>query len=164
QTGTYYTTDDVTGYVANNTILLALFHRMQKRSPALMYPQSTIWQHLIHSPNRYIPNALQYPGYLPEETAQEYHLRQQRLTELLSLLQQGTIQTMDAMVRYNLDILRFTVDVISVHEDLELLVTFFTELEQLTILDPTCGSGAFLCAALETPQTLYMTCLQRIQG
>ena len=163
QTGIYYTTDDVTGYFANNTILLALFHRLQKRCPAIMHPSSTIWQHLMHTPDRYIPAALQHPTYLPKETTQEYQLRQQHLTNLVSLLRQGTIQTINAMVTYNLAILRFTVDVISTHQDLELLVTLFTELEQLTILDPTCGSGAFLYAALTTLQTLYMTCLQRMQ-
>ncbi len=163
QTGTYYTTDDVTDYFANNTILPTLFHRLQKRCPAIMHPSSTIWQHLIHTPDRYIPDALQHPAYLPKETTQEYQLRQQHLTNLVSLLRQGTIQTINAMVTYNLAILRFTVDVISTHQDLELLVTLFTELEQLTILDPTCGSGAFLYAALTTLQTLYMTCLQRMQ-
>jgi hypothetical protein len=163
QTGTYYTTDDVTGYVANNTILPAFFHRLQKRCPAIIDPSSAIWHRLVHAPVRYIPAALQQPAYLPKETTQEYQQRQQNFTNLIILLQSGTIRTIDAMVTYNLDLLRFAVDVIATYEDLELLVTLFTELEQLTILDPTCGSGAFLCAALATLQTLYMACLQRMQ-
>jgi hypothetical protein len=163
QTGTYYTTDDITGYVANNTILPVLLHRIQKHYPAIMHPHSTIWQHLVRSPARYIPDTLQNPAYLPAETVQEYQLRQQRFTHLVTLLQQGTIRTINAMVTYNLDILRFFVDVISTHQDLDLLTTLFTELERLTILDPTCGSGAFLCAALATLQTLYTACLQRMQ-
>jgi hypothetical protein len=163
QTGTYYTTDDITGYCANTTILPTLFHRLQKRCPAIMHPSSTIWQHLIHTPDRYIPDALQYPAHLPRETTQEYQLRQQYLTNLVSLLRQGTIRTINAMITYNLAILRFAVDVISTHQDLELLATLFTELEQLTILDPTCGSGAFLYAALTALQTLYTACLQRMQ-
>jgi hypothetical protein len=163
QTGTYYTTDDVTGYIANTTILSVLFHRLQKRCPAVIGPDGAIWQRLMHAPDRYIPNVLQHAAYLPRETTREYQLRQQRFHYLITLLQQGKIRTVDAMVTYNLNILRFAVDVISTHQDLELLVTLFAELEQLTILDPNCGSGAFLCTALATLQTLYMACLQRMQ-
>ena len=34
----------------------------------------------------------------------------------------------------------------------------------LTILDPTCGSGAFLFAALNILQPLYEACLNRMQA
>ncbi len=34
----------------------------------------------------------------------------------------------------------------------------------MSILDPTCGSGAFLCAAVNTLEPLYTFCLQRLQS
>ena len=33
----------------------------------------------------------------------------------------------------------------------------------VTVLDPTCGSGAFLFAALNILETLYEACLDRMQ-
>ncbi len=37
-------------------------------------------------------------------------------------------------------------------------------IEDMTILDPTCGSGAFLFAALNVLEPLYEACLERMQG
>src|SRR5262249_54016408 len=46
----------------------------------------------------------------------------------------------------------------------ELLLAFYECLTSLTILDPTCGSGAFLLAALTLLEPLYEACLARMQS
>ena len=45
----------------------------------------------------------------------------------------------------------------------ELLRAFWNAITKVTILDPTCGSGAFLFAALNILEPLYEACLERMQ-
>ena len=45
----------------------------------------------------------------------------------------------------------------------ELLRAFWNAIKEVTILDPTCGSGAFLFAALNILEPLYEACLERMQ-
>ena len=45
----------------------------------------------------------------------------------------------------------------------ELLRAFWHGIEQVSILDPTCGSGAFLFAALNILEPLYEACLERME-
>ena len=54
-------------------------------------------------------------------------------------------------------------DVIENCEGPELLRAFWKAITQVTILDPTCGSGAFLFAALNILEPLYEACLDRMQ-
>jgi hypothetical protein len=54
--------------------------------------------------------------------------------------------------------------VISGSEGPELLRAFWHAIREVTILDPTCGSGAFLFAALSILQPLYEACLDRMQA
>lgn len=46
----------------------------------------------------------------------------------------------------------------------ELLRAFWHAIERVTILDPTCGSGAFLFAALNILEPLYEACLDRMEA
>jgi hypothetical protein len=52
---------------------------------------------------------------------------------------------------------------ISTNEGQELLRAFWQAIQQVTVLDPTCGSGAFLFAALRILETLYSDCLERME-
>src|SRR5262249_26288356 len=45
-----------------------------------------------------------------------------------------------------------------------LLRAFWHVIERATILDPTCGSGAFLFAALNILEPLYDACLERMEA
>jgi hypothetical protein len=46
----------------------------------------------------------------------------------------------------------------------DLLRAFWKAIEGVTVLDPTCGSGAFLFAALNILEPLYETCLDRMEA
>ena len=46
----------------------------------------------------------------------------------------------------------------------DLLLAFYESIEKVTVLDPTCGSGAFLFAALNILKPLYEACLVRMQN
>ena len=45
-----------------------------------------------------------------------------------------------------------------------MLRAFWKAITEVTVLDPTCGSGAFLFAALNILEPLYEACLDRMQG
>jgi hypothetical protein len=60
-------------------------------------------------------------------------------------------------------ICQFAQDAISYCEGTDLLRAFYDSIESVTVLDPTCGSGAFLFAALNILETLYEACLDRMQ-
>lgn len=49
-------------------------------------------------------------------------------------------------------------------ESSDLLKAIYQAIEQVSVLDPTCGSGAFLFAALNILEPLYTACLERMQG
>ena len=68
-----------------------------------------------------------------------------------------------ALIPYNLDIMQFAQDVIENSEGPELLRAFYHAIEKVTVLDPTCGSGAFLFAALNTLEPFYEACLDRME-
>jgi len=53
--------------------------------------------------------------------------------------------------------------VIEESEGPELVVAFWKAIESVTVLDPTCGSGAFLFAALNILEPLYEACLERMR-
>ena len=100
---------------------------------------------------------------LPTEIWRETVARRQRYEALRAKLSASEVQRTADLVSLNLDIERFTLDAIKTCEDPELLRAFWKALRGVKVLDPTCGSGAFLFAALERLETLYTACLHRMQ-
>ncbi|MGC9259644.1 MAG: Eco57I restriction-modification methylase domain-containing protein [Phycisphaerae bacterium] len=104
------------------------------------------------------------PIRLPTETWREYVARRTRCLEIRAKLQAGEIHEINDLITLNLDIWQFARDAISKSEGPELLRAFWTAIREITVLDPTCGSGAFLFAALRILETLYEDCLGRMEG
>ncbi len=74
------------------------------------------------------------------------------------------IKSINDLITYNLDIRQFAQDVIENCEGPELLRAFWqAHRKRVTVLDPTCGSGAFLFAALNILEPLYEACLDRMR-
>ncbi len=163
QMGAYYTKDDVTTYIATHTILPYLLRTLAAHSPTEFVRGSAFWKLLQDRPERYIPQALQTTHYLPKETQREYAERHARYQQLSAQLRAGNIHTIDDLIIYNLTITHFIRDAIAQCEKPELLLALYKGMEQMSILDPTCGSGAFLVAAMNTLAPLYTDCLQRLQ-
>ncbi len=101
---------------------------------------------------------------LPTETWREHVSRRERCLEILDKLTKGEICEINDLITYNLDIRQFAEDVITECEGPELLRAFYQAISNVTVLDPTCGSGAFLFAALNILKPLYDACLDRMQG
>jgi hypothetical protein len=154
--GAYYTREDVTGYIAERTILPVVLDAVAAQCPAVFAPGSPAWQLLAQDPDRYIPAALAHgPDRLPTETVVEWHARRQRCDALRRHLRAGHVHCINDLVTFNLDIRRWTQDVIA-HGDTELRGAFAEALANITILDPTCGDGAFLQAGLRILETLAL--------
>ena len=81
-------------------------------------------------------------------------------------LASGDVQNVDDLITLNLDVERFAVDVVAQSEGPELLRALWHALygnqersdTGISVLDPTCGSGAFLFAALNVLEPLYRAC------
>ena len=99
---------------------------------------------------------------LPTEIWRETIARHQRCHELRRKLRSGEVRSIDDFITLNLNIRQFAQDVVE-SADASLLLAFFKQLKQVSVLDPTCGSGAFLFAALEILQPLYLACLERMR-
>lgn len=101
---------------------------------------------------------------LPTETWREHVARRQRCLDIIDKLTNGEICQINDLITYNLDIRQLAEDAITECEGPELLRAFYQTISTVTVLDPTCGSGAFLFSALNILEPLYDACLDRMQG
>ena len=105
------------------------------------------------------------PDYaLPTETWREHVARRQHYEEVRAKLAASEVTSINDLITYNLDIEKFAQDVIAGSEGPELIRAFWKAITQVSILDPTCGSGAFLFAALNILEPIYTACLETMQG
>ncbi|MBI5316842.1 MAG: SAM-dependent methyltransferase [Nitrospirae bacterium] len=101
---------------------------------------------------------------LPTEIWREVIARRQRYEDVRKKLTAGEVRDINDLITLNLDIRQFAQDVIASTEGPELLRAFWHAIEKVTILDPTCGSGAFLFASLNILEPLYEACLDRMES
>ena len=100
---------------------------------------------------------------LPTEIYRELIERRKRYTEVKAKIENGEITQINDFITYNLNIRQFIQDIIADTDDPFLIKHFYDAIKKVTILDPTCGSGAFLFAALNILEPLYEGCLSRMQ-
>lgn len=191
--GAYYTEEDITGYIGKYTILPYLLEQARKNCPGAFSGPHSVWRFLAANPRRYIYPAVQKgaglplpeeiqagvadvsqrSGWnqtapeayaLPTETWREVITRRERYAVVYQKLSGGEICTVNDLITYNLDIQRFALDVVQSVQEPELACTFWVALHDIKILDPTCGSGAFLFSALTILEPLYEACLARLQS
>lgn len=99
---------------------------------------------------------------LPNEIWRETIDRLQRCGYILGKINHGEITSINDFITYNLDIRTFATDLIA-YGDSRFVGWFYHALQKVTILDPTCGSGAFLFAAMNILEPLYEICIDRMQ-
>lgn len=103
------------------------------------------------------------PYALPTETWREHVARRDRCLTLREKLAAGEVHDIQEVVTLNLDIWQLARDAIVNAEGPELLRAFWQAIGTVTVLDPTCGSGAFLFAALRILESLYGDCIERME-
>lgn len=206
QMGAYYTKEDITGYISQNTIIPFLFDAARQKCKVAFEGDHSVWRLLQAEPDRYIYDAVKHgitidlgekppcrivePPTLPPEIAWGIHdvskrtewnksapkdyalpteiwreviVRRKRYEDVRAKLASGDIQSINDLITYNLDIRQFAQDVIEQCEGPDLLRAFWHAIQEVTALDPTCGSGAFLFAALNVLEPLYEACLNRME-
>lgn len=100
---------------------------------------------------------------LPAEIWRETIARFQRYQEVVDRLQGGVLTSFNDFITYNLNTPKIAYDFLSCTDDKKFIEIFYDELRKVTILDPTCGSGAFLFAALNLLEPLYEVCISRME-
>jgi hypothetical protein len=100
---------------------------------------------------------------LPTEIYRELIDRRKRYAEIKAKIENKEISSINDFITYNLNIRQFTQDYIETCKDPKFIQSFYNALNKVTILDPTCGSGAFLFAAMNILEPLYETCLKRME-
>lgn len=193
QMGAYYTKEDITEYISKNCIIPYLIDETQRQYPKSFSESGEIWGAIKQSGDRYIYEAVKrgISENLPPEIAAglkdigkradwnkpasvEYALpteiwrdvidRHSRYQSVKEKIENGEIKSVNDFISFNLDIRQFAQDLIENTEDPDLLRHFYKSLNNITILDPTCGSGAFLFAAMNILEPLYEACLQRMEN
>ena len=173
--GAFYTKEDVTGFMTSNTILPVFLDAISKFS-------KINFDLVRENPSRYIPEGLRFGcelnlpveiaaadvnevGLLDDAASKDLGLPGERWREVLerrgkvSWLEQhlGSHQNLnvDDLITCNLDLLTFTLDILNEIEDPKVLTQIWDCLNEVRVIDPTCGSGAFLFAALHLLSALY---------
>ena len=100
---------------------------------------------------------------LPTEIWRETIARHLRCHDLRKKLCAGAVTDPADLVTLNLDIRQFVQDIIAT-APADLALALWKALRTLSVLDPTCGSGAFLFAALEILEPLYGGLLERLRA
>lgn len=101
---------------------------------------------------------------LPTEIWREVVDRRKRYAEIKSKIDNGEITHINDFITYNLNIRQFLQDIIDNHSDPDFIRHLYEALSNITIIDPTCGSGAFLFAAMNILEPIYESCLQRMEN
>ena len=110
--------------------------------------------------NRRTPEEFALPTEIWRETIERF----KRCDKLRARISGGEIQSINDFITYNLDIRSFVYDLVDRAHDHAFVRHFYEALQSVTILDPTCGSGAFLFAAMNILEPLYEVSIERMQG
>ncbi|MCC8118951.1 MAG: Eco57I restriction-modification methylase domain-containing protein [Bacteroidales bacterium] len=103
------------------------------------------------------------PWALPTEIWRETVERLQRCEDILCKIRNGEIAEINDFITYNLDIRQFASDLICKADNVQFVYNFYDALRNISVLDPTCGSGAFLFAAMNILEPLYYDCITRMR-
>lgn len=193
QMGAYYTKEDITDYISKNCIIPWLFDETARNYPKAFAAKGEIWKALQESGDTYIYDAVKYgtdislpkniqAGIkdvakrtdwnkqattdlgLPTEIWREVVERRNRYEEVKNKIESGEITAINDFITYNLNIRQFTQDIIENSDDPDFIRAFYKAINNVTIIDPTCGSGAFLFAAMNILEPLYHACIMRMRA
>ncbi len=176
--GAYYTKPDVTGYMSVSAIIPAIADRLIQAGlpdPCLLLPDSG--DDYLHDamgygcdkdlpgPESELPPS-EFPDAasgvaLPGERWCDVTHRRKRHAEQKHLVNTGGLADINDAVTQNLDLAVLMSDYLHTLNTASECQTAFDVLRSLTVCDPTCGSGAFLFAALEVLDPLYESVLDR---
>jgi hypothetical protein len=92
---------------------------------------------------------------LPGESWVEMFYRREKTDSLLSQLLEFGVSDVNELITRNLNASKLISDTIGMNRDSESLASAWHSVSQISVIDPTCGSGAFLFAALTSLESIY---------
>lgn len=193
QMGAYYTKEDVTQFITHGSLLGEIVERARAQYPDTFDSGGQFWHLLEEDVDRYLYPAeahgieLDLPDDiaegvdnvgrrsrwnaeaaathgLPRETWRECIDRRTRVQALRQRIAEQELECVEDLVATNLDGRQLLLDLIAATQDPNVLRSLFHIIRGVRVLDPTCGSGAFLFAALNLLEPLYEACLERMEA
>ena len=184
--GAYYTKEDITGYMTSVTVIPALLDRLDVADNPmdllLLEPERYIHESISYGITEKLPEDIAAgvadpaqivdedwfekspPNIgLPGETWWETIDRHRHYRELRKRVAEGEIRTVNDSITANLDMRTLITDFLGMLTPIESVESAYRNLQKITILDPTCGSGAFLFAALDILADCYKALLDRAE-
>ncbi|OSP08806.1 Eco57I restriction-modification methylase domain-containing protein [Microbacterium sp. LEMMJ01] len=182
--GAYYTKEDVTHFMASNAMVPVFLERLIERTGINPWryvretPEAYIWTSLAWGTDRPLPPEIEAQRTeqhrplwgvladstlgLPGETWWEVDRRRQEHAQVLAAARRGEIDSVNRAVTENIDLEQLAIDTIDQLNAPEQALAAWQILTQLRVIDPTCGSGAFLFAGLRILQPLYEATLDAL--
>jgi len=190
--GAYYTKEDITGYMVDSTLAVKILDVMQSAGVDVLghvqsQPATYLRRPLLHGREPDESAWLSAPPELercwtadpeewgildsapiddvlclPGETWVEMFYRRERFEALLNSTK--SIADLNSVITLDLDVRLLIRDCIEQISDVEVLLRIWDGLSSITVLDPTCGSGAFLFAALELLEEVYILLIEGIES
>lgn len=183
--GAYYTKEDITGYMTGVTVIPALLDRFDLDDDPMdllsLDPDRYIYESVGYGIDEPLPPEIQEgvddPSRrgdnwfekapadigLPGETWWETIDRHRRYRELRERVERGEIKDVNSAITANLDLRTLIIDFLDMLTPIEAVESAYRTLTEITVLDPTCGSGAFLFAALDVLAECYEVLLDRAE-
>lgn len=182
--GAYYTPHDVTAYMINQTLVPRIFDEFEQRDQAFQMlksnPDRYIQPMMLHGWNQetsdwhaapselvstWLDDPIHWPVLdaaeidtdicLPGETWVEMFHRRDRVASLRERIAGNQLNTVNDLITDNINAQLLLTDVIDELDSGVQVKELFDQVTHLTVFDPTCGSGAFLFAALEVLEDIY---------
>jgi hypothetical protein len=194
ENGAYYTKHDVTAHMVSSTLVpkvLDLLASQGLNALAILPKSGTRYvpSSLLHGWNEYESEWASLPAQitdiwasdpsnwgeldsleidpascLPGESWVEALHRRERCNTLVETIAEGRISSINDLITHNLDSHRLLLDSIEQIDEDSDLEAIWAALSDLSVIDPTCGSGAFLFGALEILEDLYSALLDAAEN
>jgi len=192
ENGAYYTKHDVTGYMVGQTLVPRIMDEvlaleLEPFELLKLDPDAYIHESMKHGfdshTNAWVPvddglyacwegdpigwslldeAELDFRVCLPDETWVEMFYRRERVEKLRLDLADGVVKEVNDLITLNLNAQTLLTDCIAQIESAAALEDLWSRISSLSVIDPTCGSGAFLFAALEVLEDVYAHIADRI--
>ncbi len=100
---------------------------------------------------------------LPDETWVEMFDRRERVEKLAETIVAGEVREVNDLITLNLSSQKLLLDVVGQVKESATLEALWERVSLLSVIDPTCGSGAFLFSALEVLEVFYAAVLDKLE-
>ncbi len=151
EAGAFYTKKDITDFISGKTIGFKILNFID---PNLIKTQDLIKDHSHHYIESVFSAGLDSNELLVGESESLYKLRKNNFQNIKMQIEKETISR-EFLISNPIDIVKICHDLIHDLDENE-LQALWKKVSELKILDPTCGSGAFLFSGMQLLESIYL--------